>query len=186
MKNKKIFAVVGMTGSGKTEVVKYLQKKLDCGKIYFGEITFERMKREKIEVSYKNEQIMREKIRAEKGMGAYAELSLLKIKKALKENDVVVVESLYSWSEYKIIKEKYPNNFQVIAVHASPKIRFLRLKNRKNERPMKTRKEFITRDFSEIENIEKGGPIARADYMIVNEGSLKKLYAELDKILCLT
>ena len=51
---------------------------------------------------------------------------------------------------------------------------------------MKTRKEFITRDFSEIENIEKGGPIARADYMIVNEGSLKKLYAELDKILCLT
>jgi dephospho-CoA kinase len=184
MKNKLTLAVVGMCGSGKSEVVKYLVKKLNWPVVYLGGITFDWMKKKNIPVNYENEKKAREQIRRENGgMGAYAKLSLPKIAALLKKNQGVIVESLYSWSEYKILKEKYGDNFKVIAVIASPSIRFKRLIARKSERPMKNYAEFQTRDYSEIENIEKGGPIAMADYLIVNEGTLQSLRKKLDSII---
>lgn len=183
MKNKLILAVVGMAGSGKSEVVKQLVKKLNWPVIYLGRITFAWMKKRKIPVNYANEKKAREQIRRENGgMGAYAKLSLPNIAELLKKNNGVIVESLYSWSEYKILKDKYGDSFKVIAALASPAIRFRRLHKRKKERPMKNYAEFQTRDYSEIENIEKGGPIAMADYPIVNEGSLGDLHKKLNAL----
>lgn len=183
LKNKKIIAVVGMCGSGKTEAIKYLKEKLNCPRVYFGEVTFDRMKTDNLELNYENEKITREKIRQELGMGAYATLSLPKIKQALINYDICLVESLYSWSEYKILKENFGNSFITLAVFASPATRFKRLSDRKNERPMNSIEEFIRRDYSEIENIEKGGPIARADILVYNERGLDELKIQLDAIL---
>ncbi len=179
---KKVFAVVGMCGSGKSEVIKYLQENFGFPKVYFGEVTFERMKEEEVEMNQDNERKTREKIRAEYGMGAYAKLSLPKIQDAFKQSDMVLIESLYSWEEYKIIKKEYPDFFKVIAVYAGPAVRFSRLKERL-ERPLKTYEEFEKRDWTEIENIEKGGPIAIADYTIHNESSLENLHVEIEKIV---
>jgi dephospho-CoA kinase len=39
------------------------------------------------------------------------------------------------------------------------------------------------RDYAEIENVEKGGPIAIADYTIVNDGTRKGLFLAMDKLL---
>ena len=183
MKNKIILAVVGMCGSGKSEIVKYLVKKFNWPVVYLGAITFDWMKKKKIALNYQNEKFAREKIRALYGMGAYAKLSMPLIAKLLKKNKAVIVESLYSWSEYKILKKKYGDNFRVIAAQASPAIRFRRLKTRKNERPMKNYAEFKARDYSEIENIEKGGPIVMADYTILNEEKLEDLQQKLEKII---
>jgi dephospho-CoA kinase len=184
MKNKLLLAIVGMCGSGKSEAVKYLKTKTGWPVVYLGAITFEWMKKRKIPINYQNEKKAREQIRRENGgMGEYAKLFLPKIAALLKKNKGVIVESLYSWSEYKIFKNKYGDNFKVIAVQASPAIRFKRLKNRKRERPMKDYAEFKARDYSEIENIEKGGPIALADYPVINEGKLGELRKNLDKII---
>lgn len=183
MPNKKIIAVIGMCGAGKSEVVDYLQKKLKCPKIYFGDATFDRMKKDGLELNYENERATREKIRSELGMGAYAKLALPKIKKALKNNAIVLAESLYSWDEYKIMKQEFSDSFRVIAVYASPDTRFQRLKQRKKERPIKNYKEFKTRDYSEIEGTDKGGPIAIADWTIINEGSLNNLHKSINDII---
>lgn len=183
MKNKHIIAVTGMCGSGKSEVVNYLQKKLNWPKIYLGEATFERMEKDGLTLNYLNERLTREKIRQELGMGAYALLALPKVRKLLKTHDNIILESLYSWAEYRIFQKKYPEYFKVIAAFASPAIRFERMMKRKNERPMKNKKEFITRDFSEIEGTDKGGPIARADFTVINEGSLNNLHKQIDKII---
>lgn len=183
MRNKKILAVVGMCGSGKTEAIKYLKEKLNCPNVYFGDVTFDRMKADGLELNYENEKITREKIRKEMGMGAYATLSLPKIKQVLNNNDYCLIESLYSWSEYKILKENFGDNFLTLAVFASPATRFKRLTDRTNERPMNSIDEFIRRDYSEIENIEKGGPIARADFLVYNEKGLDELKNQLDIII---
>jgi dephospho-CoA kinase len=180
MKNKLILAIVGMCGSGKSEVVKYLKEKNNWSSVYLGEITFDRLQEENLEMNEKNERYMREKIRTENGMGAYALLSLPKIEKLLENNDTVIVESLYSWSEYKILKEKFGDSFKVLAVTASPAVRYARLKNRA-ERPM-PEDQSCARDYSEVENIEKGGPIAMADHTIVNESDFKDLQNNLDLI----
>lgn len=182
-KNKKIIAVVGMCGAGKTEAVNYLKEKLNCPHIYFGAVTFDRLRAEKIEVNYENEKKMREKIRKELGMGAYALLSLPKIRKALSKSELCLIESLYSWDEYKIMKENFGNDFITIAIYASPATRFKRLLKRNNERPMASLSEFISRDYSEIEKTDKGGPIARADFLVYNEKGLKDMKKQIDKIL---
>ncbi|MDA3814812.1 MAG: AAA family ATPase [Patescibacteria group bacterium] len=178
--NKKIIAVVGMAGAGKSEVTNYLLEKLSCPKVYFGEVTFDRMKEEGIELNYENERITREKIRAEHGMGAYAKLSMPKIKKFLETSDLVVLESFYSWDEYKITRKEFGNSFMVVAAHASPKVRLSRLKNREH-RPIENSENLYQRDKTEIEGTDKGGPIAMADFMLINEGTLEELHKKVDE-----
>jgi len=180
MKDKKIIAVVGMAGSGKSEIVKKLQAEHKIPKVYFGEVTFDEIKKRGIEVNYKNERIVREDLRDKHGMGAYAKISVPKVKELLKSNEIVLIESLYSWDEYKIIKKEFKDNFSVVAVYASPKTRFARLKKRTKERPIKDWQEFKTRDWTEIEGTQKGGPIAMADQTIINEDSLKKFQTRID------
>lgn len=183
MESKKIIAVVGMAGSGKTETTGYLMEKLKCPKVYFGKHTFERLKKEGLEINYENERLIREKIRSELGMGAYAKLSLPEIEKLIAENNFLVLESLAGWEEYKIIKEKFKTSFHVIAIYATPKLRFKRLVNRKKERPIKDWEEFEKRDYTEIEGQHKGGPIAMADFTIINESSFDNLKSKLDEII---
>lgn len=168
-KNKKVIAVVGMAGSGKTEVVKKAQKKYSIPKVYFGEVVFDEIEKRGLPVNYANERVVREDLRALHGMGVCAEFSVSKVKKLLEDKQVVLVESLYSWDEYKIMKKEFGKNFITVAVYASPNTRFERLKKRVNERPIADWQEFKTRDWTEVEGTQKGGPIAMADYTIVNE-----------------
>lgn len=177
---KKVIAVVGMAGSGKTTVINFLKDKHGWPNVYFGDATFDRMREEGLELNYENERRTREKIRKEMGMGAYAELALPKIKNAFEKSDIVLVESLYSWDEYKILREKYGDNFKVVAVYSSPATRFARLSARENERPIGSEEEFRQRDYTEIEKTDKGGPIARADFTAVNEGSEQELRNTVD------
>ncbi len=187
MKDKKVIAIVGMAGSGKTEVVKKIQEKYSVPKVYFGEVTFDEIKKREIEVNYENERIVRESLRAEHGMGVYAKFSVPKIKKLLESSLVVLAESLYSWDEYKIMKKEFGDNFIVIAVYASPNTRFERLKKRIKERPIADWQEFKTRDWTEIEGTQKGGPIAMADFMIINESTKEnfqeKIIELFDKLI---
>jgi len=182
MKNQKVIAIIGMAGSGKTEVVKKVQEKYGAPKVYFGEVTFDEIKKRGLEVNYKNERIVREDLRDKHGMGAYAKFSIPKIKEFLKDNDIVLVESLYSWDEFKIMKEEFGENFSTVAVYASPNTRFERLKKRVDERPIADWKEFKTRDWSEIEGTQKGGPIAMADHTIMNEGTKEEYLEKIENL----
>lgn len=183
MSHKTIVAVVGMAGAGKTAVTKYILNNYSWPKIYFGEATFDRLKEEGMEVNYENERYAREKIREEMGMAAYAKLALPKIQKHLEDNDNVLLESLYSWEEYKTIKDEYGENFKTLAIYSSPETRFQRLKNRNKERPITDPEEFKKRDRTEIEGTNKGGPIAVADKTIVNEYDMEHLYKEVNEFM---
>ena len=52
----------------------------------------------------------------------------------------------------------------------------------RNIRPL-TSKEAADRDKTEIENINKGGPIAVADFTVINESSLTKLKEQTQRII---
>ena len=70
-----------------------------------------------------------------------------------------------------MFRASFGPDFMTIAIHASPKIRYERLGNRA-ERPM-THSEAQERDIAELNRLEKGSPIALADFMIVNEGNAR-------------
>ncbi len=180
--HKKVLAIVGMAGCGKTEAVKYLQEKFDWPKVYFPETLFEELQARGLEFTQDNERPLREELREKEGPGVFATRSLPKIEDHLKTSSVVIIESLYSWAEYKIIKQHFPDFFKTIAIYSSPAMRFARLRNRA-ERPIATYEEFQKRDWSEIENTDKGGPIAIADYTISNLGTIETLHQELDQVM---
>jgi len=46
-----------------------------------------------------------------------------------------------------------------------------------------TEAEAASRDAAEIENVSKGGPIAMADFTIINESSLENLRKEVRRII---
>ncbi len=173
---RKVIAIVGMCGAGKSEVSKILE---DSGltKIRFGDITDEFLKRQKLPRTEENERKVRENLRKKFGMAAYAVLNLKNIKEALRYNDVII-DGLYSWEEYIYLKNFFKKQLITVLVHASPDIRYARLM-RRHERPL-TLNESMMRDRTEIENINKGGPIAMADFVIINENkSLKTLGREV-------
>jgi len=167
----KVVAIVGMTGAGKTEAARVFSGS-GFTSIRFGDVTDEEIGKRGLELNEENERRVRELLRRERGMAAYAELNLPRIDKARTDGDVVV-DGLYSWEEYVLLKDHYRDDFHVVAVCASPRVRHKRLAGRP-ERPL-TPDEAADRDRAEIEILNKGGPIAVADYTIVNESSLEAL-----------
>jgi dephospho-CoA kinase len=175
----KVVSIVGMAGSGKSEVARLFQKK-GFTPIRFGDLTDEEVRKRGLELNEASERRARELLRKEHGMAAYAKLNLPRIDAALKSSDVVV-DGLYSWEEYVFLKDYYGEGFMVIAIWASPKTRYSRLANR--SRRKLTPDEAFSRDRAEIENINKGGPIAMADFTILNESSLAELKKEVERII---
>jgi len=149
-------------------------------RIRFGDVTDDELRKRGQELNEENERRVRELLREEHGMAVYAKLNLPRIEAALVESDVVV-DGLYSWEEYVFLKEHYGENLCLVAVWSSPATRYSRLGGRRN-RPL-TPEEATGRDQVEIENLHKGGPIAVADYIIVNESSLEDLGEQTKRII---
>ena len=175
----KIIAVVGMCGSGKSIASDMLGEK-GFQKVYFGGVTLDKLKEKGLEVTPENEKMMREKLREDLGMGAFAKILLPKIQELAQDSDVVL-DGLYSWDEYKILNEELGKEMKTIAIIADKKIRYRRLSEREI-RPL-TRKEAKERDLAEIENIAKAPPIAYADYFILNNGTLEEYQDRLEMII---
>jgi len=167
----KVVSIVGMAGSGKSEVARVFEQS-GFIRIRFGDITDQQVNQRGLELNEENERYIRELLRKEQGMAAYARLNLPRIESAGKQSDVVI-DGLYSWEEYTFLKDYYGEDFYIVAVWASPATRYARLTSRSN-RPL-TYEEAAIRDRAEIENINKGGPIAMADFTILNEASLADL-----------
>ena len=58
----KLYAIVGMCGSGKSIASDYLVSK-GFNKVYFGGVTMDKLKEANLEVNPENEKMMREKLR---------------------------------------------------------------------------------------------------------------------------
>lgn len=175
----KIIAIVGMCGSGKSVACDLLEKR-GYKKVYFGGVTLAKLKEANLEDTPENEKYMREKLRSELGIGAYAIILLPQIEELAKSNNVVL-DGLYSWDELKILKEKFNTQLNTIAIIVDRKIRYERLEKRPIRSFSKEKAE--KRDISEIENIAKAGPIAYADYYIDNNYTIEDFEKRLDEIL---
>lgn len=180
-KNVKIIAFVGLAGAGKSVAVDYITKK-GYPKVYFGGVIYAAMNEAGIEITPDSQQKFREEIRAVEGKDFV-------VKRVIKQtNDLIdagqhriVLDGLYSWTEYRVLKHEYPGELSVVAIVAPKKLRHHRLANRP-ERPF-TQEEANRRDWAEIEGLEKGGPIAIADHYIINDGKFDNIYNQIDTIL---
>ena len=174
----KIIALAGLAGSGKSSAVEYLTEK-GFPKIYFGGVIYKAMDEAGIEKTWDNQQQFREEIRRREGKDFVIKRVIKNIHDLINAGqNKIVLDGLYTWSEYKLLKHEFPGQVVVIAIVTPKYLRYQRMAKR-IERPMQPH-EVDQRDWSEIENLEKGGPIAIADYFIINDGSLEQLHQKID------
>ncbi len=176
----KIIAFVGLPGSGKSTAVNFFTEK-GFPKVYFGGVILQAMKDANLEINPENEKKFREEFRLKNGKEAVAREVIKQIQNLMAAGQHrIIADGLYSWTEYKELKHTFPGELTVVAILAPKQLRYQRLAHRP-ERPM-TEHQVTERDWKEIENLEKGGPIAIADYFILNdkdEAALKKSLTDL-------
>ena len=167
----KVIVFVGMPGSGKSEIT-HMFESAGFVRLRFGDETDLELKRRGLEINEKNEKFVREDLRKQKGMGAYAILIWPRTSAALEKGNVVL-DGMRSYAEYAYLKERLGDDMVVCFTFASPATRYSRLAKRKI-RPL-TKEECQSRDRSEIKDLDCGGPIAMADFVISNEGSMEDM-----------
>ena len=177
----KIIALVGLAGSGKSTATNYLKQK-GYPSVYFGGVVMKALKDENLEITPANEKMIRTRLREDFGKDIIVNKIVEQIQNLIKSGQKrIIADGLYTWTEYKILKKHFPTELKVIALVPPKNLRHKRISSRP-ERSM-TLVEINDRDFNEIEVLEKGGPIAIADYFIVNKNSNLRTRLKIDKIL---
>lgn len=181
MENVKIMAIVGMSGSGKSVAVDYLTDR-GYPKVYFGGMILREMEKRGIEITPENEKKFREQIRAEEGKDWVVKQVIAAVKDLILAGQKrIILDGVYSWTEYKTLKKEFPRSLIFVAIVTDKNLRYKRVGMRP-ERPFDGQA-IRERDRSEIENLEKGGPIAAADYFVLNNGLIEETQKRIDEIL---
>ncbi len=190
----KIIGVTGLPGSGKS-VVSRAAKRLNIPIVRMGDVI-----REEAKNRNKTTGEVAVELRKEYGEFVVAERCVEIIKNHIntkdansEENiktksrikvpkcDIYMIEGIRSPFEVKIFKKNF-DQFKVIAIHSTPNTRFKRLKRRMRPDDSRELSDFLLRDERELK-FGIGDVIATSDYMVVNEGPLKKIKSIIRSIL---
>ena len=182
-KDVKLVAIVGMCGSGKSTAIEYLTER-GIPKVYFGGIIYKAMEEAGIPRTEdgESEKKFREEIRQKEGKDFVVMRAIKEVKKLIEAGQKhIVLDGLYSWTEYKILRKEWPTEMTVVAIVTPKAIRRKRVAERP-DRPFDAQA-VAERDRAEIENLEKGGPIAIADYYIDNSGTVEEFQEAFGKLM---
>lgn len=179
IESPRALALVGMPGAGKTLCASHLQAR-GYAQFRFGSIVIDEVLRRGWEVNPENERVVREGLRASEGMEAIARRALPILKDTLASGRRLVIDGLYGFGEYKMLHAELGAAMIVVAIVSARHLRYQRLAARP-DRPL-TPAEAEARDYREIDYLEKGGPIAIADFTLLNDGEPADLLAALDAL----
>ena len=178
MEVKKVIGITGMPGAGKGTATEAL-KKQGYPVVVMGDLIREETEKRGLPATPENMGKVMLKIREEGGAGVVAKRCLPKIMEA--NNPIVIVEGIRGLSEVKEFKEHF-SDLYLIAIHASPKKRFQRLRRRGRSDDPKTWEEFETRDLRELV-VGVGSVIAVSDQIVINETTTQQLMKNAVKTL---
>lgn len=175
-----VCCLVGLSGVGKSEATRIMADLRGFDQIYFGSAVLEEVERRGLDVTPENEKIVRNDLRQQHGMAAMALKKMPEILKSISAGNNVLIDGLYSYAEYKLLRSSHPDNFKVVALHADKYVRIKRLSKRP-VRPL-TAFQIDERDKSEVEELEKAQPIALADFHVLNNGNILSLTDRLQEV----
>ncbi|HIE23570.1 MAG TPA: dephospho-CoA kinase [Candidatus Korarchaeota archaeon] len=188
----KYVLLVGLPGSGKDIAAKILENRYGFRVIVMSDVVREVVVRRGLLETRENFRKIGLELRNELGPAAVA---LLCIKKAeeIEKNKTppgIVINGIRNIEEIEAFRERFKDSVITIAVVASKKVRFNRIRKRgrrgfdliRRTKPM-TYEEFLRQDREELELFDMGKALAWADAFIVNDGSVKELEENLISVL---
>jgi dephospho-CoA kinase len=176
--DKLVIGLAGMPGSGKSLVVD-IARTLGYAIVVMGDIVRQETVKRGFELTPQNVGKIMLELRHKEGNFVIAQKCVPKIEE--QTNNKILVDGLRSLYEVDIFKEHF-SKFSLVAVHASPEIRFERLSNRHRSDDPAEWKVFNERDIREL-SVGLGNVIAMAERMIVNDNSLEHVKAKVKESL---
>jgi predicted RNA binding protein with dsRBD fold (UPF0201 family)/dephospho-CoA kinase len=174
-----VIGFVGFPGSGKSEATAVA---LAHGFIVvaMGDAVRSYMRKRGIELSEKNVGAIANELRARHGMDAIAQMCI-KAVRAL-PSQKVVIDGLRGVAEADAYKKEFNINFKLIAVTASPEVRFERVKSRSRPDDTLNFQGFEEKDQRELAwGLEEA--LSAADCCISNEGSLEEFKSSVSDVI---
>lgn len=159
-----------MPGAGKGVFRRTIQR-LGYPFVIMGDEVREEVKRRELKPTPENLAETMLNLRKIEGSAAIAKRCILKLKNQPRQ--VVFIDGIRSLNEVEEFKKHFPM-FILITIHASPKTRYQRLVRRRRSDDPTDWDTFMERDLREL-GIGMGDVISVADYMIVNEGTIRQL-----------
>jgi dephospho-CoA kinase len=175
----KIIAFTGMPFSGKSEAVK-IAKEQNIPVIRMGDMVWEETKKQNLELNDKNVGTIANNMRKRYGMDIWAKKTIVKIKK-IKNTNILVIDGVRNLEEVETFKRKLGNDFLLIAIQVSDKLRYKRAMSRDRKDDSKDLAKIKERDNREI-SWGLNTVIASADMIISNEGSLEELHNKIKQV----
>lgn len=183
MQKPTIIAILGMAGSGKGTVVDYLTENYHVPKVYFGGMVYEEVAARGLDI-VRDEKMVREDMRVTEGPAVMAKRAAARATELLDGGaPFVVLDGVYSWSEDTYLRDTFGEHYVSFAVVAPKNIRYERVAAHRDAHRLYTREDIMRRDVEEIENIEKGGPIAFADYYLANDRDIDALKSQMHQLM---
>ncbi len=177
-RQKAILAIVGLSGAGKTEAGNFLREK-GLSVVSFSNVINSYIDEHHMEHTEAVHKKLRMDFRKQYGMEAMAVLSKEKIQAIFKKEPFLVIEGLYSWEEYTYLHKHFPKvKVFLVALHADKNVRYKRVAKRKYRTGLAGEE----RDLHELIALNKAPPIAYADFLVMNNGSLKELHDKLEDV----
>jgi len=178
IKNKKIVAIVGLPGVGKTDAANFFRSK-GLPTISFGDVINEYIEKNNLPHVEKVHKKIRLELREKHGMAALAVMNEEKIKKVLKKNMILVIDGLRSWQEYLYLKKALPKvKIYLLAIYADKQLRWTRLFKRAHRNKLYGEE----RDLDELIGINMAPTVAYADFLIKNNFSVEDFHDKLEEI----
>ncbi|MFQ6126032.1 MAG: AAA family ATPase [Candidatus Heimdallarchaeota archaeon] len=172
--DKTAIGLVGFPGSGKSAIARFLAEILGTAVIVMGDVVRAEAEKRNIPTS---PEIMRQlmiNLRKEQGKDIIARKCLQKIAELVSApTKPVIIDGLRSVEELEVFRERL-RSFHLVAVLASPQIRFSRLQKRDRQDDPTARATFEARDTLEVQ-VGVLSLIDQADYSIINEQDLEIL-----------
>lgn len=179
----KVIGVIGLNGSGKDEVVNYLNKRYGIPLISVGDIVREIADREGVESTRDNLDAITRRCFAQFGEGYFLKQVVEKIRSNSNSWEAVGISGIRSPQDVKIIRDAIGRDLILVHVFISdPHVRFERIRRRGSKRDNSTYEEFLKQDEVSEELFHIQEAIKLADISISNNGSLEDLHREIEKL----
>jgi dephospho-CoA kinase len=176
-----VIGVVGLPGSGKTEVAK-VAGKLDMPRVRMGDVVWEEVKKRGLELNEENVGAVAGELREKEGLDAIAKRCVPLIKKKGEDKKAVLVDGIRGKAEVEEFRRSFGEKFSLLTVKASEQTRFKRVSSRRREDDISSLEAFREKDEREL-SWGLDGAMNLADYTIVNEGTLEEFRQQAKEIL---
>jgi len=171
---KLVVGLCGMPGAGKSLVVE-TARELGYSIVIMGDVIREETQKRGLELNPQNVGKVMLELRSEGGNYVVAQKCIPKIEQEI--NDRVLVDGLRSLHEAEIFQEHF-STFTLLAVHASPLVRFNRLTLRSRSDDPPNWEVFHERDMREL-GVGLGNVIAMAEKILVNDDSVERFKVQV-------